>query len=221
MRRFELIIVAVGTIAILGAGIGASQEKQFSISQLGPDPFPGAPESIGKLVNDVPAAVIAEIVGPGKLKFEEVAVPHSTKLSLRGYATYKVIIRDVIFNRLQQNAPPLAVGSVTELLQDVGRESAEAFSSGRIPVSPGDECLLFLWLRPHSWETLKWHVQFRKSHTIPTAAEVITKSSAIKSIGPKWLGGSVPYALDGDEVLPDWTGLVGEVRRLANQPTKR
>lgn len=218
MRRFALIALIAGTATLVtvdAAITPMTRKTQSRVYQLGPDPLFAAPDSLAKLVKDAPAAVIAEIVGPGELKLEEVAVPHSTKLSVFGYATYRASIRDVVYNRLQGDAPPLSVGSEIEFTQHVGRESAEAFIAKQIPVDPGDECLLFLWHRPHGWGILAWPLQFRKSQTIQGAAEGLGQPGAMTFLGTEWLGGSVPFAFDAGVVMPDWEGLVREVRRLA------
>jgi len=220
MRLFVLVSVIAATVAPVTVGASMSrgnQEKQFSIAQLGPDPFRVAPNSLETLVKDVPAAVIADIVGPGELKFEETIVPHATKPSVFGYATYRAIIRDVLFTRAQREAPPLTVGSQVEFRQGVGRESAEAFLARQIPVAPGEQCLLFLWLGPQGWQILGWHLQFRNSRTVLGGAEGLGKPSAITFLGPKWLGSAVPSASRGGIVMLDWGSLVGEVRRLGKQ----
>lgn len=134
----------------------------------------------------------------------------------RGYATYRAIIRDVVFHRQPGNSPSLALGSQVEFTQSVGRDSAEAFVANRIPVVAGDECLLFLWPRPNGWGILNWHVQFRRSKELPRAAEMLGDPRAFK-LRPEWFGGSVPATVVGEVVMPDWDGLVSETRRLGRR----
>ena len=181
----------------------------------GPEPFLAPPHSLDSLVKAVPAAVVAEIVGPGTLKFESVEVPYSAKRSVRGDVTYHVVVRDVLFNK-DQSAPPLTAGAKMEFAQDVGRMNAEAFLAKQIPVAPGDECLLFLWRRGGGWAMLRWFVQFRKSREVQGAAEGIGEPSVTKFIDSAWLG-SVPFASTQNGAMPDWNRLVDEVRRLARQ----
>jgi hypothetical protein len=209
-----LVTVALASMSASGGGV---QQRQLTASQLGPDPFFGAPESLGALVKQVPAAVVAEIVGTDELQFEEVAAPRTTKLSVRGYATYRAIIREVAFNKMEQG-PPLAVGSEVVFRQHVGREGAAAFTARQIPVDFGDECLLFLWLQPHGWDILNWHLQFKRSLANPTVAEGLGQAGHKTFLSAQWLGSAVPFAMSADEVMPYWTSLVGEVKRLGNQP---
>jgi hypothetical protein len=226
MQTFALTSLAVWVAALVTVGAGSlnlNQERQTSVPQLGPDGFRVVPQTIEGLVKAVPAAVIATVVGPGELKLEEAETPYSKKRTVRGYATYKAIIREVAFNRAPEGAPPLLAGSTMELRQEVGRESAEAFLARRIPVSPDDECLLFLWLEPQGWSMLDWHVQFRKSKELPNAAEALRAGglSAMTVHGSQWLGSSIALATSGDIVMPDWNGLVAEVRRLGKAPSAR
>ena len=219
-REIVLISLAASVSALVTFDAGpaqADQDKQLSLSQLGPNPFYGLPDTLEAVVNGVPAAIVAQIVGPGTLQLEEVSVPGFSRRRVEGYATYRVIIRNVVFHRQPESTPPLVVGSQREFRQRVGRESAEAFVANRIPVAADDECLLFLWLRPHGWEILNWHLQFRRSRELPSKAEMLADSRAFK-LRPEWFGGSVPATTAGEVVMPDWDGLVAEVRRLGRQP---
>jgi hypothetical protein len=226
MKRFAITSLAVWVAALVTVGAGPlnlNQEPQTSVPQLGPDGFRVAPQSMEGLVKAVPAAVIATIVEPGELKLEDAETPYSKKRTVRGYVTYQAIIREVVFNRSPAGAPPLLAGSAFELRQEVGRESAEAFLARRIPVASGDECLLFLWLQPQGWSMLDWHVQFRKSKELPNAAEALRAGglSAMAVYGSQWVGSSVALATAGDVAMPDWNGLVAEVRRLGKASSAR
>ena len=86
-----------------------------------------------------------------------------------------------------------------------------------IPVAAGDECLLFLWLQPHGWDILNWHVQFRQSRETPGIAEAIGAPELTRFVSPTWVGPSVKASFVGETTKPDWTGLVTEVRRLGAQ----
>lgn len=221
MGRFALVGLIAGTIALasIDAPLAQSPRESNVLDQrLGSDPLFAPPDSLGTLVKQAPAAVIGEVVEPGELKLEEVMVPRATSPSVFGYALYRVMIRDVVYNRLQVSAPPLVVGSEVELTQRVGREGAGRFMAKQIPLAAGDECLLFLWPRPHGWGILDWPLQFRKSQRIPGTAEGLGPPGAMAFLGTKWLGGTVPFALDGDLVHPEWEALVTEVRRLGKQP---
>ena len=219
MRRFVLMSVAASVSVLVTFNAGPAQadhDQQPSLSQLGPNPFYGLPATLEALVKDAPAAIVAQIVGPGTLQLEEVSVPGFSRKRVEGYATYRVIIRDVVFHRQPESTPPLVVGSQREFRQPVGRESAEAFVANRIPVAAGDECLLFLWQGLRGWEILNWHVQFRRSRQLPSKAEMLVDTRALK-FRPEWFGGSVSAKVVDEVVRPDWDSLVGEVRRLGRR----
>lgn len=223
MKRMRLLFTVVTCTAlafaiVLVGGIQAGsgvEQKALSLQRLGPDPRIGPPLSLQSLVKETSAAVVAQIVKPGELKFEEVLVPHTTTSTVRGYAAYHVTIRDVVFNREGASAPPLTVGAQLELTQHVGRESAQAFAARQMPVTSGDECLLFLVLRGDEWEMLKWHLQFRKSRATPGVAEVLGQASELTPGG--WLG-PVPFIADRGVARPLWPNLVQEVRQLGKLP---
>lgn len=210
-----LIAFVVGSTAF--APLDAVQDTSVATSSspesLGPDPFFGAPESLATLVREAPSAVIAEITASGDLKTVEVMVPHATRRSVRGFATYTVRIRDVLYNRLEGKAAPLIVGSDIQLLLRVGRESAQRVVAKQIPVKPREECLLFLWHDQFGWSILTWPLQFRRSPTSPTEAELVVKSAEPNWFDASWLGASVPATMDGVVPKPNWARLVSEVRR--------
>ena len=216
MRR----VLVVGLVVSLGLATVASQQAidpdvQRSVMRLGPEPFIGLPATLERLVDASPAAVVGEIVSFGGLRFEEMDVPHSATRSLRGDAIYRVVIRDVLFNRRAGDAPPLPVGEPIELGQDVGRENAEAFLARRVPVAPGDACLLFLWLPPYGsprWGILRWHTQFRKSKALPATAQYLGADGMKAHLLSDWFGRSVTFARVAGDVEPEWDSLVAAVR---------
>jgi hypothetical protein len=219
MRTIVKTLVASAFAVSIAAQAG-SQTQRLSIEQLGPEPFLGAPESLQKLVELAPAAVVAEIVSMGPLKLEEVDVPHSAKRTVRGYATYVVSILEVLSNNAGADAAPLVAGARLEVTQNVAREGAEAFVARRIPVAPGDECLLFLERQPNRWGILRWHMQFRKTKDMPPRAVNLGQGPVTEFIRPEWLGGVASERI-GNRVEPDWQSLVAEVRRSAPAQTKR
>ena len=91
-----LLMAFVGgstAFASLDAVQDTAVANSSSPESLGPDPFLGPPESLAALVREAPSAVIAEITASGDLKTVEVMVPHATRRSVRGFATYTVRIR--------------------------------------------------------------------------------------------------------------------------------
>ena len=225
MRRVVIVGLAVGLgVASVAGRQAVDPDLQRSLLRLGPEPFLGLLPTLDHLVDASPAAVVAEIVSFGGLRFEEVAVPHSAKRSFRGDAIYRVVIRDVLFNRRAGDAPPLPVGEPIELAQDVGRENAEAFLARRLPVVVGDDCLLFLWLPPYGsprWEILRWHSQFRKSKTLPATAQYLGSASMKAHLLPEWFGPSVTFSHVAGDVEPDWDSLVAEVRSSAARAPRK
>jgi len=218
--RSTVKTLAASAFALSIAANAWSQTQRPSIEQLGPEPFLGAPETLQKLVDLAPAAIVAEIVSTGPLRLEEVDVPHSTKRTVRGYATYVVAIREVLFNRSNADVAPLVAGARLEVTQNVARETAEAFVARRIPVAPGDECLLFLERQPNRWGILRWHMQFRKSKDMPPKAVNLGQGPVSQFIQPEWLGGVASERI-GDRLEPDWQSLVAEVRRAATAQVRR
>ena len=144
-------------------------------------------------------------------------MPHATRRSVRGFATYTVRIRDVLYNRLEGQATPLIAGTDIQLLQRVGRESAQRFVAKQIPVKPREECLLFLWHDEFGWSMLTWPLQFRRSPLSPTEVELVVKTAEARWFDASWLGASVPATMHGVVPKPNWVGLVSEVRRLGAQ----
>ena len=225
MRRVVIVGLAVGLgVASVAGRQAVDPDLQRSLLRLGPEPFLGLLPTLDHLVDASPAAVVAEIVSFGGLRFEEVDVPHSAKRSFRGDAIYRVVIRDVLFNRRAGDAPPLPVGEPIELAQDVGRENAEAFLARRLPVVVGDDCLLFLWLPPYGsprWEILRWHSQFRKSKTLPATAQYLGSAGMKTHLLPEWFGPSVTFSRVAVDVEPDWDSLVAEVRSSAARAPRK
>jgi hypothetical protein len=149
--KFSLLGVGTLVTALnLVYGLGSAQTPEVvntairsQLQQLGPEPMFAPPESLERLVKGADAAVIAEISEPGELKLVAYTSPGGTPLGPLGFASYRVVMREVIYNRLQNAAPSLTPGSTIELTQLVGRSEAAAFLARRIPVAPGDQCLLF------------------------------------------------------------------------------
>ena len=222
-------VLVVGLAVSLSLATVASQQAidpdvQRSLLRLGPEPFIGLVPTLDRLVDASPAAVVAEVVSFGGLRFEEAEVPHSEKRSFRGDAIYRVVIRDILFNRRAGDAPLLPVGEPIDLAQDVGRENAEAFLARRLPVAPGDECLLFLWLPPYGsprWEILRWHSQFKKSKALPATAQYLGSAGMKAHLRPEWFGPSVTFGRLAGDVEPDWDSLVAEVRSSAARAPRK
>lgn len=191
MTRLVLMgmLLAAAVPAAAPAGVAQAAQPENSgeyamLQRMGPDPLITPPPSLAHHVRQSPAAVVAEIVGRGNLKFEPLTPSQTVSV---GFVTYRVVIRRIIYNRLLATAPPLGEGVEIEFTQRVGRESGRAFLDNQIPVKPGDECLLFLWHHPLAdrWTMLHWLAQFRRSKTLAGGAE---------SLGPP--EGDVPVAVE-------------------------
>jgi hypothetical protein len=227
LMKFSLLGVGTLVTALnLVYGLGSAQTPEVvntairsQLQQLGPEPMFAPPESLERLVKGAEAVVIAEIAEPGELKLVASTSPGGTPLGPLGFASYRVVMREVIYNRLQNAAPSLTPGSTIELTQLVGRSKAAAFLARRIPVAPGDQCLLFLWYPPKSdaWSILQWPLQFRKSQRFQGAAEPVAPPEQVKWLDTMWLGAAVPATTDGSVAIPRWEPLVLEVKRLATQ----
>jgi hypothetical protein len=72
MRHAALILLfGLGSFVLDMSNYSFAQtggDKELLVQQEGPDPLFGAPESLDQLIKRVPAAVVAEIVGPGDLR---------------------------------------------------------------------------------------------------------------------------------------------------------
>ena len=217
------ILIGIGITVLAGSLTRAvdQQSQQQALNQLGPEPSWVTPKNLQDLLNTSQAAVIAEIVGPGELNIEEISTP-GTWLGPAAYASYRVIVRDVLYNR-GADAPPLPAAGLADFTQRVGRNEAEAFVARRVPVVAHEECLLFLWHRPGApeWSILQWPLQFRKSDQAPGFAEPIGKPTEVRWLDAAWFGPSVPVTTAAGRVLPMWPQLIDQVKRLGSQSIKQ
>jgi len=220
MRRHlvAVTLVGVGLLSIPFATTGQSRNKEILL-QLGPEPLFVPPDNLSDLVKKAQAAVIAEDVKPGELTLEPVSSPGGTPLGSRGYANYQMLIRSVVYNRMVGVAPALEPTARVGVEQVVGRAAAEGFVSGRIPVSPDSQYLLFLWYRPgaRTWSVLQWPLQFRKSIGPLGLAEPLAPPDQLTWLDSAWFGPAVPVATADGVPTPFWDALLSEVRRLGGQ----
>jgi hypothetical protein len=219
------ILAGVGVIcfSFVSPQTVSQNSQEQAIQQLGPEPFWITPRSLTDLVNTAQAAVIVEIVEPGDLKIEQASTPGGKALGPRAYAVYRVVISEVLYNRISGDAPALVPGASVELTKHVGRQEAEAFVARQLPVAAHDNCLLFLWHRPGAaeWSVLQWPLQFRKSRRVQGAAEALGSPAELQWLDAKWLGPRVPMSTDAGAVLPMWPQLLSEVKHLAGEPMRR
>jgi hypothetical protein len=218
MKQYLFIAMCVAASLLTAPTLGVAQLQQKEMLQyLGPEPLWGPPSSLANLVEITQAAIVADIIAPGELRLERASTPQASPLGQYGYVTYSVAIRDVLYNKVGSAAPALGLGDRVQLTQLVGRQEAEAFTSGRIPVAPRDQCLLFLWHRPGAaeWSILQWPLQFRKSPTAG-AAESLGRPAELGWLDAQWLGPRVPITnVDTAAVAPTWSAFLTEVRRLS------
>jgi hypothetical protein len=223
MKACLLAGVGVICLGLVSRQTVAQNTQEQAIQQLGPEPFWIIPRSLPDLVNTAQAAVVAEIVGPGELKIDQMVTRGGTALGPTAYTVYRVVIREILYNRTNGDAPALTPGASVELTKHVGRQEAEAFVARRLPVAAHDNCLLFLWHRPGApeWSVLQWPLQFRKSERFPGAAEALGKRAELQWLDARWLGPRVPTSTDAGIALPMWPQLLIEVKHLAAEPARR
>jgi hypothetical protein len=177
------------------------------------------PDSLAALVKLSQAAVVGRIVDFGDLTFSEDTGSRGQVIGLDAFASYRVAISEVLFNRRNADGPVLAVGQTTVITQAVGGKEAKAFANGELPVMRDDECLMFLWHRPgsDSWSVLQWPLQFRHSTRAKGGAETVSLLPDKRNfMTPERLGSLVPVIDQPDgRVIAQWSALLAEVKRLA------
>jgi hypothetical protein len=211
-------LISFGQILVVVVPDSVSQSNQDSVTEfleLGDEGLLQLPTDLSDLVRRNQAAVVVEILDFGSVTVRDATTRSGTKIGTQGWATYHVQIRDVLFNKLGGNSPPLSVNTEVHLTQRVGRDEARAFVT-RSRVQQNDECLLFLWHRLGSdeWSIVAWPLQFRRSRTVSGMAEPVLPVRQMS-----WLDKSgLPVSRSHNQIMLDWASLVREVKRLGTLP---
>jgi hypothetical protein len=193
------------------------RERARQIAQLGPEPTYFVPQTLADLVSVAQAAVVARIESAGEIVWIEDVTPGGTYVGSDAFATYNVVIEEVLFNTHKEAAPALLAGN-SVLTQRLGREAAGEFIANRQPVRTNDRCLLFLWYRPGTadWSILQWPLQFRQSTGVEGGAEPVSPLPAgLSLLRQDWFGALVAVTKSTQGAVPQWRALVQEVRRLS------
>jgi hypothetical protein len=226
MGSLRAIVWLAGLVTVFNALHGAAQvpeQVKTRIEQLGPEGLFMVPNSFAEMVRLAQAAVVVDVVGLGDIVFEPRSTREGTYLGTDALTTYRVEIREVLFDR-ELPAPPLAVGGRVDFTQSVGKELAEAFVRKQTPVVAGDQCVFFLWYRPgaETWSLLQWPLQFRRSNGESDRAEPL---SARPWHTANWFGPGIPLVAGGqagaEKVRVNWTALVSSTRLLAKASPQR
>ncbi len=230
MRMITVTAVIIGTVAIGSISRGLSQTPETTETRLrkleqSPEPLYIVPETLKALVDLSQAAVIGRIVGLGDLQFLDDTSSSGKLMGVDAFASYDVSVTDVLFMKHVAGAPVLPVGQTVVLTQVVSGREARAFVNRQLPVSVGQEYLMFLWHRPRasSWSALQWSLQFRHSATTPGGAEsVAALPDTHHFLTPTRLGASIPIlSSSGNGALTvEWSALVTEIKRLAPRSTE-
>jgi hypothetical protein len=205
-------------VPLFGATTRSQTRIDPRLAQLGPEEAYILPKDLADLVNTAHAAVVA-VFGPlGQVRLVDDTSKSGKLLAWDGLASYQVVIREVLFDKLTGSAPELSPNMHLELTQRVGRKGAEDFLDRKVPVSEGDECLLFLWYRPGAaeWSILQWPLQFRRSTRLAAAVEPVTLlPSGLSILKQEWIGPRVSIVSTDRGIAPSWISLRQEVQRLA------
>jgi hypothetical protein len=207
-------LISLGQILVAVVPDSASptnQKADTEFQELGDEGLLQLPTDFADLVRRNQAAVVVEILDFGSVTLRDATTRSGTRIGTQGWASYHVQIKDVLFNKLAGNAPPLTANTELRLTQRVGRDEAKAFVA-RSRVQQNDECLLFLWHRSGSdeWSIVAWPLQFRRSRTVSGMAEPVLPVRQMT-----WLDQSgLPVRRDHNQILLDWPSLIREVRRL-------
>ena len=225
-----IVLVFVGlAVAATVSGVVAQESEAQRRERVGrilqslekrPDQRYIVPRDLGQLVGFAQAAVVGRIVEFGDFVSVDDVSSDGRVMAKDVFASYRVSIAAVLFNRNAQG-PPLKPGVTTTITQMIGsKREAELFDSRQFPSLDGREYVLFLWLRPGSsaWSMLQWPLQFRSSGPSAEVAEsAMTLPDKRFLLTEKWLDSSVPLIPQGPdkEAAPSWTGLINEVMRLS------
>jgi hypothetical protein len=221
MRLFVTLaaFVALLNVALQNAGARSAQppadgDSRSAFASLGPQPSVHVPDGLESLVGISHAAVLAEIVSFGSVRLEEQNPPASSprrQPTVAGFATYRVLVQDVLFNALGDNARPIATGTELEVDARVGKREAEEFVGGRRRVERKDLCLLYLYYRPTTqrWALQPWMMQFRQTRDADRGAETVIRGSEARLLGT-----SFALVRRGESLVADWNSLVERTRTI-------
>ena len=201
-------VATAGMVLLLGVPASDAQppspEEMAILAKLGPDSFASAPP-LDSLVRGSVAAVVGRVVAAENLTMREGSA----------HANYRVAIDDVLFARSTAELPALVAGTEVPLHQVVRYDSAKRFLDRRLPVTPADACLLFLWEGPGGVSLLGGTVHFRRS----TGSARSRTQQASRAIGdrrhtngrtgtPRPTGCSAPAIVPArtDRTTRDWRG---------------
>jgi hypothetical protein len=220
----KIIMLFITTTVLVGylSTTTATQQQQPAtkiataedFEKIGPQGLVYVPDSVEGVIRVAPAAVIADIIDFGPVLLREAYASGGIKIGHHAFTTYKLRIREVLYNR-SSSAPPVKTGDELLFTKMVGQAEAKAFASGKTTVSKGDECLLFLWHQRGAaeWSIVDWPFQFRRSK------EIDADAVAIRPDAERWLAGTVVQRPVEGTVVVDWTSLVERVKRAARVPT--
>lgn len=169
------------------------------------------PATLEEAVQRFPAAVVIEIEGFGPLQLRPATSTKGVVGGERGFATYRVKIVDVLYNKLGSSAPPLVAGQRVNMTQVVERDEADLFVTQKTRVNAKDQCIAYLWHSPGApeWSLLSWAHQFRRSRTNDRYAETVLSNQEVK-----WLSGRQLAVVEEEGRLTvDWALLKEEIRR--------
>lgn len=222
----KVVVVIVTGLWTMGSFLAQAVNKQqeertaaiLRYLEQQPDQSYIIPQDLEQLVGFAQAALVGRIIDFGDLVSLNDVGSRGKVIGTDVFASYRVSISEVLFNR-KAEGPPLEAGATATITQNVDRRGVELFLSRKFPPLDGREYVLFLWLRPggNSWSMLQWPLQFRRSVGVPNGAE----SAAPLPDGRfllhrEWLDPALPIiSTDRGTYSPEWSALKDEVRRLA------
>jgi hypothetical protein len=203
------------------ARIQETSNQELTAQQLdliGPEGLIYIPSSLEKVIKDyAEATIVAEVTDFGPIVVQNERIAGGTKVGHHGLTTYKVRIREVLYNKLDAAAPPLVANSDMSLTKVVGHREAKAYLAKDRTLFKGDECVLFLWYNTNAnnWSILDWHFQFRRSKQVMTDAEALRPQAA------QFLPATLAQVRDGDRLAVDWNSLVDRIKQVARMEIKK
>jgi hypothetical protein len=126
-------------VPLLGAATSSQTRIDPQLAQLGPEEAYILPRDLADLVKTAQAAVVA-VFGPfGQVRLVDDISKTGKLLAWDGFASYQVVIREVLYDRLTGSAPELSPNMQLELTQRVGRKGTEDLLRAKAPILESDE----------------------------------------------------------------------------------
>lgn len=213
-----LFLFVAFTTAARSQDIGNQELTPQQLDLIGPEGLIYIPSSLDKVIkNFAEATIVAEVTDFGPIVLQKERIAGGTKVGHHALTTYKVRIKEVLYNKLDAAAPPLVANADVSLTKVVGHREAKAYIAKERTLFKGDECVLFLWYNANAnnWSILDWQFQFRRSK------EVMTDADALRPEAAQFLPATLAQVRNGERLAVDWNSLVDRIKQIAQTEMKK